>query len=68
MSEYLGTSRRVRVRIKPGHPGFLNGYAGQECDAILYDEPVNPQIDSEQLDPPIPKWQTALKDYVEVVE
>jgi hypothetical protein len=56
--EYEGKSRRARVRII-AESGWLAGYNGQECNAILYDSGPRPQIDTEQLKPPLPSWQSA---------
>ncbi len=62
--EYSGKREEAKVRIKQGAPGFLAKYVGQECDAILYDD-GHAQIDTEQLKPPIPKWQSAQQKYLE---
>lgn len=64
--EYNGKSERVRVRILPGsHP--WREYAGQECNAILYEPGTNPQIDTEQLKPPWPRWQSIKREFIEVI-
>ena len=56
--EYSGKTERCKVRIiAPG--GWLADYNGQVCDAIFYEGDINPQIDTEQLKPPIPRWQSA---------
>ncbi len=65
--QYSGSSRNVRVRIMHGAAKCWAKYGGQECDATLYDPPVNPQINSEQLNPPMPKWQTIPLEDIEVI-
>jgi hypothetical protein len=62
------TSREVRIRIKSGARGWKE-YSGQECDATIYegDGAPNPQINTEQLTPPLPKWQSISLDSIEVV-
>lgn len=65
MSEYFGKSKQVRVRIKP--TGTWAEYAGQECDAIIYDGGVNPHLNTEQLNPPLRKWQQAKISDIEVI-
>lgn len=66
--DYNGPVKKVRVRIAEGAGFWLRKYVGQECDAILYGEPPGAddvQVDSEQLSPPLPKWQHArLSDLV----
>jgi hypothetical protein len=64
----LRTRKEVRVRII-ATTGVWAQYKGQQCDAVLYDEPgVLPQINSEQLDPPIPAMQSIDPAKVEVVK
>ena len=60
-----GRTRLVRVMII-ATTGWLAKYNGQICNAIFY-EKARPQIDTEQLKPPLPKWQSArLEDLKEV--
>ncbi len=66
--EYNGTVRHVRVRIMHGAAKCWAAYAGQKCDAILYEGGINPQINSEQLTPPLPKWQTIPLEDIEVLD
>ncbi len=64
--DYNGNSRTARVRIV-ATTGWLARYQGQTCDAIIYDPGVNPQLNTEQLKPPLPKWQSArLSDIAEL--
>ena len=65
MSDYNGPSQHVRVRIRD--TGGWKEYAGQECDAILYREDMNAHINTEQLKPPLPKWQQAKRSDIEVL-
>ncbi len=64
--QFDGKSRDVRVRIIATQ-GWLAKYNGQECDATLYDGGPNPHINTEQLTPPIPRWQTAAPEEIEVI-
>lgn len=70
MSSFSGKSTRKRVRIVSS-TGPWKEYHGQECDAIFYEaddgSSVNPHIDTEQLSPPLPKWQQAKKTDLEVL-
>lgn len=66
--QYSGKSHNVRVRIMHGASKIWANYGGQKCDAILYEGGINPQINSEQLTPPLPKWQTISIDDVEVLD
>jgi hypothetical protein len=63
--EYAGTSQRLRVRVV-AKAGWLAKYEGQECDAIFYSGAM-PQIDTEQLKPPMPRWQSASAADLEVI-
>jgi hypothetical protein len=63
--DYNGPSKSARVKIKPGVK-FWEKYAGQSCDATLYPELGSLHINSEQLKPPLPKWQSLRIDEVEV--
>ena len=54
-----------RVRII-ATDGWLAEYNGQECDAIFYDG-LSPHIDTEQLTPPKPRYQTAKASDLEVL-
>lgn len=65
--QYSGKTRNVRVRITHGAQHFWSRYAGQECDATLYEGGINPQLNTEQLNPPLPKWQTIDIQDVEVL-
>ena len=67
MSEYAGPFNRCRVRICATR-GWLAEYNGQTCDAIFYAPGVNPQIDTERLHPPLPKWQSVHREELEVIE
>ena len=64
--EYVGPYRSVRVRIV-ATTGWLAKYAGQECDATFYGEGTHPHIDTQQLNPPMSRWQTANAEDLEVV-
>lgn len=66
MSEYEGKIRHARVKIKKTSRHWSR-YADQECDAIIYDPPVMPQINSEQLKPPVPKWQSIPLSDVDIL-
>ena len=59
--QYDGPSRNVRVRIREDIPikEWLSRYAGQECDATFYGPGMSAHINTEQIDPPITKWQSA---------
>jgi hypothetical protein len=63
--EYYGKSKTVTVRIIASK-GWLKEYSGQTCKAILYDD-CSPQIDTEQLSPPLPKWQSCDLSDLEVL-
>ncbi len=64
---YEGKSERVRVRIVAcASARYLERYFGQYCDAIFYDD-GHAQIDTEQLHPPIPKWQSCKQTDLAVV-
>jgi len=65
--EYYGKSERCRVRVI-ATTGWLAKYNGQECDATFYDEGVNPQIDTEQLKPPLPRWQSTVPENLERIK
>ena len=56
--QYDGPTRHVRVRIV-ATTGPWAEYNGQECDALFYRPDMSAQINSEQLKPPLPKWQSA---------
>ncbi len=66
--EYYGESRVARVRITDRATGTWANYRGQECEAIFYGEAAMPQINSEQLSPPLPKWQSVKRDWIEEVQ
>ena len=66
MSDYTGKSTYARIRILPTSKHW-KAYAGQECDAILYEGNVMPQINSEQLNPPLPKWQSLPLNDLEII-
>lgn len=57
MSYIQVKSSLYRVRII-ATTSWLKDYAGQECDAIFYEEGISPMIDTEQLRPPLPRWQS----------
>lgn len=60
--EYSGKSRSALVKII-AKEGWLARYNGQYCNAIFYEGNLKPQIDTEQLAPPFPRWQSVdLKD------
>lgn len=65
MSEGAGKATAARVRIV-AKDGWLHKYLGQECDAIFY-EYAMPQIDTEQLNPPLPRWQSAKASDLESI-
>ena len=67
MSAYMGSSRHVRVEIIATSGPWIQ-YRGQQCDAIIYDPPVSPQINTEQLSPPFPKWQMAKPEDIKEVQ
>lgn len=71
MSNYSGKSTRARVRLAVplDHKWSQHWkkYNGQECDAILYEGDVSPQIDSEQLNPTMPRWQSVPKEWIVVL-
>ncbi len=60
-------SRNARIKIIT-KDGWLAEYNGQECDAIIYDGWVNPQLNTEQLNPPLPKYQSCKLDCIEEVK
>lgn len=64
---YTGKSHNVRVRIIATSGQWAN-YFGQECDATLYEEGIDPQIDTEQLTPPLPRWQSINAKHIDVIE
>lgn len=64
--EYYGKIENARVRIV-ATSGWLARYAGQECNAIIYAGTTKPQIDTEQLNPPLPKWQSAAATDLEIL-
>ena len=64
--EYTGKSRIVKTRVI-AKDVWLAKYFGQTCDAIMYDGDVNPQINTEQLNPPLPKWQSCKLNNLEEV-
>ncbi len=67
--EYFGKSESRRVRIKSApRTKFLERYVGQECDATFYEKGMNAHINSEQLRPPLPKWQSAFPEDLEVLD
>ena len=66
--EYNGSYKGVRVMIANAtNCSWLSNYVGQECDAIFYDKNTKPQINSEQLSPPIPKWQSVPLDCLSII-
>lgn len=71
MSTFSGSTERKRVRIV-AKDGPWKNYHGQECDAIFYTaydgRLINPHIDTEQLNPPCPRWQQAKDHDLEIVE
>ncbi len=64
---YEGKTTEARVRINSLAKGWLRNYIGQECDALIYDEGVTPQINTEQLKPPLPKWQSAELKELDII-
>lgn len=65
--EYSGKSENVRARIKPTAKYWGARYPNQECDAIIYAPDVNPQLNTEQLNPPLPKWQSLPLEDIEII-
>lgn len=69
MSDFVGKSKKCRVEIV-AVKGWLARYIGQQCDAIFYEsddgQSVMPHIDTEQLRPPLPRWQSANPEDLEV--
>ena len=63
--EYYGKTWNRRVRII-ATSGWLKEYSGQTCDATFYDGAM-PHIDTEQLTPPMPRWQSAKSADLEVI-
>ena len=57
--DWNGKSETRTVRINDKAEGFWRKYIGQSCEATLYgpDGP-NPQLNTEQLNPPLPKYQS----------
>jgi hypothetical protein len=53
----------VRVKIV-AETGWLASYNGQHCDALIY-QTHDPQIDTEQLTPPMPRYQTVRRRDIE---
>jgi len=64
--EYCGFSEERRVRII-ATSGWLARFNGQECDAVLYGDAAMPQLNTEQLTPPLPKWQSCKASDIEVL-
>lgn len=64
--EYSGgvEQRKVLIVARAGH---WAQYFGQTCDALLYDGDVMPQLNTEQLTPPLPKWQSIKRSEIEVL-
>lgn len=67
MSDYKGLSCKARVRVKSAVEHWLDPYVGQECDAIIYPQLASAMLDTEQLNPPLPKYQTVGLECVEVI-
>lgn len=67
MNEYVGHSQYVKVRIVSSTL-WGGKYLGQECEGIIYREGVRPQINTEQLTPPFPKWQSCDLSDIEVID
>jgi hypothetical protein len=65
--DYSGTSRYVRVRINAEAEGHWKEYVGQECDAIIYEDGISPHVNSEQLNPPLPKYQSIKASWVDIL-
>lgn len=58
MSEYYGKSYNYQVKILPNTHCVWKDYIGQICDATYYEGDISPQINTEQLKPSLPKWQS----------
>lgn len=68
MSEYIGISRDARVRIVGNNSRWLQPYLGQECDAIFYEGGIKPQINSEQLNPPVIRYQSVFAEDLQEIK
>lgn len=64
---YTGNSRKARVRIVAA-TGHWKDYNGQECDATIYEADVQPQLDTEQLKPPLPRWQSVPLSWLKEIK
>lgn len=62
--EYNGKSRSATVKIV-ATTGWLAKYSGQSCTATFYEGGIKPQIDTEQLRPPLPRWQSVKSEDIE---
>ena len=63
---YYGKATNVRIVII-AERGWLKRYRGQECDATVYDD-GHCQLNTEQLKPPLPKWQSCTINEVNVID
>ena len=63
--EYDGPISKRRVRLV-ATTGTWAKYEGQECDATFYGPGMNVHLNSEQLVPPLPKYQSAKPEEVEI--
>jgi hypothetical protein len=63
MSDYNGPSRNCRVKII-AVTGPWGLYNGQDCDAIIYRPDMLVHINSEQLNPSLPKWQSISPEQI----